>query len=50
VSSHNRGKYNLRAFENRALRRVFGPKADEVTVGWRKLHTEELHNLCSLHM
>jgi hypothetical protein len=32
-------------FENRVLRRIFGPKRDEVTGGWRKLHTEELHNL-----
>jgi hypothetical protein len=34
-------------FENRMLRRIFGLKRDEVTVGWRKLHTEELHNLYS---
>jgi hypothetical protein len=34
-------------FENRVLRRIFGPKRDEVT-GWRKLHTEELHKLYSL--
>jgi hypothetical protein len=32
-------------FENRVLRRIFGPKRDEVTGGWRKLHKEELHNL-----
>jgi hypothetical protein len=32
-------------FENRVLRRIFGPKRDEVTGGWRKLHEEELHNL-----
>jgi hypothetical protein len=31
-------------FENRVLR-IFGPKRDEVTGGWRKLHNEELHNL-----
>jgi hypothetical protein len=30
------------------LRRMFGPKRDEVTGGWRKLHNEELHNLYSL--
>jgi hypothetical protein len=30
-------------FENRVLRRIFGPKIDEVTGGWRKLHNEELH-------
>jgi hypothetical protein len=29
-------------FENRVLRRIFGPKRDEVTGGWRKLHNEEL--------
>jgi hypothetical protein len=34
-------------FENRVLRRIFGPKRDEVTGGWRKLHNEELHNLFS---
>jgi hypothetical protein len=32
-------------FENRVLRRIFGPKRDEVTGGWRKLHNDELHNL-----
>jgi hypothetical protein len=32
-------------FENRVLRRIFGPKRDEVTGGWRKLRNEELHNL-----
>jgi hypothetical protein len=32
-------------FENRALRRIFGPMRDHVTGGWRKLHNEELHNL-----
>jgi hypothetical protein len=34
-------------FENTVLRRIFGPKRDEVTGGWRKLHNEELHNLYS---
>jgi hypothetical protein len=35
-------------FENVVLRRIFGPKRDEVIGGWRKLHNEELHNLyCS---
>jgi hypothetical protein len=33
-------------FENRVLR-IFGPKRDEVTGGWRELHNEELHNLYS---
>jgi hypothetical protein len=35
----------LRVFENRVLRRVFGPKRDEVTGEWRKLHKEELRDL-----
>jgi hypothetical protein len=34
-------------FENRVLRRIFGPKRDEVTGDWRKLHNEELHGLYS---
>jgi hypothetical protein len=33
----------LRVFENMVLRRIFGPKRDEVTGEWRKLHNEELH-------
>jgi hypothetical protein len=37
----------LRVFENRVLRRISGPKRDEVTGGWRKLHNEELHGLYS---
>jgi hypothetical protein len=37
----------LRVFENMALRRIFGPKRDEVTGEWRKLHSGELHNLYS---
>ena len=36
-------------FENRVLRRVFGPKREEVTREWRKLHNEELRDLYSLH-
>jgi hypothetical protein len=40
-----REKHRLRVFENRVLRRIFGPKRDEVTGGWRKLHSEELYNL-----
>jgi hypothetical protein len=32
-------------FENRVLRRIFGPKREEVRGDWRKLHNEELHNL-----
>jgi hypothetical protein len=42
-----REEHGLRVFENRVLRRIFGPKRDEVTGGWRKLHNEELHGLCS---
>jgi hypothetical protein len=42
-----REEHKLRAFENRVLRRIFGPKRDRVTGGWRKLHNEELHNLYS---
>jgi hypothetical protein len=34
-------------FENRVLRRIFGPKRNGMTGGWRKLHNEELHNLYS---
>jgi hypothetical protein len=34
-------------FENRVLKRIFGPKRDEMTGDWRKLHNEELHNLYS---
>jgi hypothetical protein len=37
----------FRVFENRVLRRIFGPKRDEVTEEWRKLHNGELHNLYS---
>jgi hypothetical protein len=33
-------------FENRVLRGIFGPKREEVIGGWRKLHNEELHNMC----
>jgi hypothetical protein len=42
-----RKEHRLRVFENRVLRRIFGPKKDEVTGEWRKLHNEELHNLYS---
>jgi hypothetical protein len=43
-----REERRLRVFENRMLRRVFGPKRDEVTGDWRKLHNEELSDLYSL--
>jgi len=42
-----RGERTLRVFENRVLRRIFGPKRDEVTEEWRKLHIEELNDLYS---
>jgi hypothetical protein len=42
-----REEHRLRVFENRVLRRIFGPKRDEVTGEWRKLHSKELHNLHS---
>jgi hypothetical protein len=43
-----REERRLRVFENRVLKRIFGPKRDEVTGVWRKLHNEELHELYSL--
>jgi len=43
-----RKESRLRVFGNRVLRRIFGPKRDEATREWRKLHTEELSDLyCS---
>jgi hypothetical protein len=42
-----REEHKLRVFENRVLRKIFGPKRDGVAGGWRKLHNEELHNLYS---
>jgi hypothetical protein len=42
-----REEHRLRVFENRVLRRIFGPKWDEVTGEWRKLRSGELHNLYS---
>jgi hypothetical protein len=42
-----REEHRLRLFENRVLRRIFGPKRDEVTGEWRKLHNEELRDLYS---
>jgi hypothetical protein len=42
-----REQHRLRVFENKVLRRIFGPKRDEVTVVWRKLHNEELRDLYS---
>ena len=43
-----REEHRLRVFENRVLRRIFGPERDGVTGEWRKLHNEELNDLyCS---
>jgi hypothetical protein len=42
-----REEKGVRAFEKRVLRRIFGPKRDEMTEEWRKMHSEELHNLHS---
>ena len=42
-----REEHRLRVFENRILRRIFGPKGDGVTGEWRKLHNEELNDLYS---
>jgi hypothetical protein len=42
-----REEHRLRVFENRVLRRIFGPKRNEVTGEWRKLHNKELHDLYS---
>jgi hypothetical protein len=49
--SHTEGGTKLRAFENRVLRRIFGPERDEVTGKWRRPHNEELYDLyCSLNI
>jgi hypothetical protein len=42
-----RYEHRLRVFENRVLRRIYGPKRDEVTGEWRKMYNEELHILYS---
>jgi hypothetical protein len=47
VSHIKGGAQTVRVFENRVLRRIFGPKREEVIGGWRKLHNEELHTLYS---
>ena len=40
-----REERKLRVFENKVLRRIFGPRSDEVTGEWRRLHNEELNDL-----
>jgi hypothetical protein len=42
-----REEHRLRVFENRVPRRIFGPKRDEMTGDWRKLHNEELNTFYS---
>jgi hypothetical protein len=42
-----REEHRLRVFENKVLRRIFGPKRDKMTEGCRKLHNEELRDLYS---
>jgi hypothetical protein len=42
-----REEHGLIVFENKVLRRIFGPKRDEVTGEWSKLHNEELRDLYS---
>jgi hypothetical protein len=42
-----REEHRLRVFQEMVLRRIFGPKRNEVNGGWRKLHNDELHNLYS---
>jgi hypothetical protein len=37
----------LRVFENRSLKRIFGPRGEEMIGGWRKMHNEQLHNFYS---
>ena len=41
-------EHRLRVFENRVLRKIFGPKRDEVTGEWRRLHNKELNDLYPL--
>ena len=45
-----REERRLRVFENGVLRRIFGPKKDEVTGEWRRLHNEELNEVYSLRI
>jgi len=46
-----REENRLRVFENRELRKIFGPKRDEVTGEWSRLHDQELHDMyCTPNM
>ena len=47
VLRNDREERKLRVFENMVLRRIFGPRRDEVTGEWRRLHNEELNDLYS---
>jgi hypothetical protein len=47
VAHTERRERRLRVFENGVLRRIFGPRRDEVTGEWRKLHNEEINDLYS---
>jgi len=47
VTQTLREERKLRVFENMVLRRIFGPRRDEVTGEWRRLHNEELNDLYS---
>jgi hypothetical protein len=43
-----REEHRVKVYENRFVRRIFGPKREEVVGGWRRLHNEEIHNLYAL--
>ena len=43
----SKNEFRLKIFENRVLRRIFGPERDEVTGDWRRLHNEELYTMHS---
>jgi hypothetical protein len=42
-----RKEHRLRVFDNRLLKKIFGPKRNVVTGDWRRLHNEEFYDLCS---
>ena len=45
-----REEHGLRLFQNWLRRKIFGPRRDEVTGAWRKLHNEEFHNLLHINI